>query len=181
MRSLICAASIAITIATPWALAKEYRITPQYSGGRKVIFETPPGWVQGAVSPDGNEIIFRQPDVSWLPELSIIVRHLYGEHSSESKHYIKNFVIWLDAAQKTTGQNDSPKPELTEVESSNGSTSHNAAIWCVRCAAYHDYFITELIDGDIQVEIFLEAPDADELVDKVNALKTLVSSVRILD
>ena len=50
----------------------------------------------------------------------------------------------------------------------------------IRCAAYHDFFITEHIDGDIQVEITLEALDADELVDKMKTLKTLVSSVRIL-
>src|SRR5437016_3360466 len=126
MLRLTFSLSIAIAIGLVglrFASAKEYTITPQYSGGRKVVFKTPPGWKQGAVSPLGDEIIFRPPSIAWLPQLSITVRHLYGQNPSDPQDYVEDFVSFLDAVPKAMGQKDSPKPELTKVESFDASTN----------------------------------------------------------
>jgi hypothetical protein len=173
--------TIAIGVSGPLSVsAKEYTITPLYSAGHKVIFETPPGWKQGAVSQQGDEIIFRLANVSSSPQLSITVRHLSGENPSDPQEYAEDFVSFVDA-QKAMGQKDSSKSELTNVESFDTPANGKLLIWCVRCSTYHDYFITEIIDGDMQVEIRLESLDADEIRDKISGLKALASSVQILD
>ena len=166
---------------SPCVSAKEYKITPQYSGGRKVVFKTPQGWRQGAVAPSGDEIIFRPLSIMWLPQLSITVKHLYGKNPSDPQHYAEGFVSFIDAVPKAMGQKDSPKPELTKFESFDTPASGQLSIWCIRSSTYHDYFITEIVDRDIHVEIRLEALDADEIVDKIGGLKALANSVRILN
>jgi len=48
-------------------------------------------------------------------------------------------------------------------------------------SAYHNYFIAEVIDQDIQMEIRLEAPDADEVGGQDRWSESTSESIHILD
>src|SRR5437667_8448600 len=165
------------------ALAKEYQLYPEFSQ-RKVVFSAPPGMPHVINSPY-RELMFRASRSVLLPQVTIKVDRLYGENPSDPKDYVEDFaatinytVTEVDGAPKIV--KDSPEPEITQVDESNGSATHGAPIWCIRADKHHDYLITELIDQEIQVEITFEALDADELLPKIAAFKTFTRSVRIV-
>ena len=179
----VTSALLLTTIAIS-AAGKEYTLYPEFTA-RKVVFSAPPGMPAAVQSPD-CELMFRVHRSALLPEATIRVQRLYGdENPTDPKGYVEAFatrinisVTTVDGAPKII--NDTPKPEITQVDTSNGSETHNAPIWCIRAEKHHDYLITELLDEEIQVQITFEALDADELLPKVRAFKAFTKSVRIV-
>jgi hypothetical protein len=175
-------AGLIIMFALP-ASAKQYALYPEFSA-RKVVFSAPPSMPHVFESPY-RELTFRARRSVLPPQLTIRVERLYGENPSDPKDYVQDFaatvnitVTEVDGAAKII--KDSPEPEITEVDASNGSLTHSAPIWCIRTEKQHDYLITELIDQEIQIQITFEALDADELLPKIAALKVFTQSVRIV-
>ena len=165
------------------ASAKQYVLYPEFSA-RKVVFSAPPDMPHVFESPY-REVTFRARRSVLPPQLTIRVERLYGENPSDPKDYVEDFaatiniaVTEVDGAAKLI--KDSPEPEITEVDASNGSPIHSAPIWCVRTEKHHDYLITELIDQEIQIQITFEALDADELLPKIATFKAFTKSVRIV-
>jgi hypothetical protein len=166
------------------ASAKQYELYPEFSA-RKVVFSAPPGMPHVFESPY-CELTFRDRRSFLPPQLTIRVQRLYGEeNSSDPKDYVEAFartiniaVTEVDGAPKII--QDSPEPQITEVDASNGSSTHRAPIWCVRTDEHHDYLITELIDQEVQIQITFEALDADDLLPKIAAFKVFTKSAHIV-
>jgi hypothetical protein len=174
------------------ASAKEYELFPEFST-RKVIFHAPPGMPQVFTSPY-RELMFRASGPALLPEAKISVSRIYGPKHQSPKYCVREFASMIDEISSITASKaplkltpkgaleikDVPKSKVIEVAASNGSAIGHAPLWCIRSRKHNDYLITELIDGEIQIEITLQAPDEDVLLPMIPALRSFIGSVRIV-
>jgi len=190
-----------VLLSAGTAVPGEFRISPispSNDPASKVFYSTPAGWErwQDKVLPVEKLDTFNdrklraylsmacpfvQPECRSGPACPKLEIRTYHLESWNARDVPKNVQQFAEALQHDHMSHKDPKPAVYLADTFDGSPNGTVSVWGIRCVTYDDYFLTVIVQGDTLVDIYLQAPDAAQIESKLNGLKELVRSVRIVN
>lgn len=191
---------IMFVLAVQCACGAEYELSPRKMDGSKanvaVYCMTPVGWQGWKDDPhylDGVAGLNRElledahaVSVYFLqqgckhrprcPSLSLDTKGLKPGQQVNMHTELESFVRQVEQHQKP----EDPDPSVARFGSFESAASSRWTIWQIHCSFYDDYLLTMTVQDNVLITIYLQAREAKRILGKVDSLKELARSVRVV-
>jgi RHS repeat-associated protein len=168
-------AETVVCCATPTGW-EGWKDDPPYRDRIKQLDPYSKGFLQRFVS-------FHQPDCKQGPECSSLSLDTKSRDSQGQPDVEAGLRDFLEESEQPQDLRSSVPPcvVVSRFGSFHTENSGDLLIWRVRCPSGSEHFVNLLAQRDVLVTIDLRAPNIKDIVPKLDSLKELAKSVRILD